>query len=160
MLKNNIDTLQYSGYVNITTTKSKSKIKNKGTTTLFSLFARLLAGYIVNSAELPKTIMLYSMSSIDSGVRYPALNQEIVVSSAYRMIKSHPCAVFTGAISDTNLQNLDVEATYVLELHDGTINQTKLAEIQVDINILRQVQSGRQALIEWVMQVNQPSNAM
>ena len=154
MNKENIDTLKYSGYVNITTSKSRSKVSNNGTTTLFELFARLLAGYIVNSSELPRTIMLYYRDNSKPDVKIAALNQPINVTSAYRKIKNHPCAVFTGAISDTNLQNLVENATYSLELRDGTIHTSALAEIGVDINILKQVESGRQALIEWVMQVS------
>lgn len=150
---NKIDKFGYSGYVNISTTQNKAKVKNAGTETLFELFARLLAGYTVNSAELPRSIMLYA-KSIERTT--PALNQSIPVTSSFRRIKNQPCAVFTAAISDTNLQNLlpADEYKYYLELRDGTINNVALASIPVERVILEQVQSGRQALIEWVMQVS------
>ena len=156
MNRENIDMLEYSGYVNITTCKKKTHIKNSGTANLFELFARLLAGYIVNPVELPRTIMLYYEVN---GQKKAALNQPIAVTSAYRIINNQHCAVFTGAISDTNLHNEVENTQYYLELRNGTINTNALAYIPIDTSILKQVESGRQALIEWVMTVSNVSKS-
>ncbi len=137
--------LNYIGEVNIKILKNSYAYKNAGTEDLFKLIARLLAGEKLNLNQYPASIML-KKDEIDY------LNSKLPIRKKYD--NSSISTLITASIMQYDL--IDTESptannNFTLVLYSG--NDLALASIELDSTIIRQIQNGRQALIEWSLKV-------
>ena len=146
------DLLQYTGTVNITLGSKSRTYKNNGTSTLFRIFAQCLIDINeVGPINLPQEVMLKGLDA----------NQQLV-PALYASVKSTTKQLVTTAsggfgakisltILPTNISRADLE-NYQLCLLDGDNNM--LAFIDIDDAFIPQIADGRQALIEWTLEVS------
>lgn len=148
---NNGTALSYIGKVNIKVGKKTYSNYNEGKITLFTLFARLLCGHKIEGIELPTYI---DIIDIKSEHKNSILNQKLNITKQYKVgDKLEQKAVITTVINDSNLANLYEEKTsdHEMVLYDEGMNE--LASIKIENNVLNQISSGRQALIEWSLYI-------
>lgn len=145
---NNSTNLAYYGKVKIRVGRKTYSNYNTGKDRLFELFARFLCGQFPNLSELPTYIQVMEKEGRS------ILNQPLNITKQFkRDSKGYPVTVITTAINDSNLpSNVDFTKSYELVLLDGD-ELRQLASIDIAANILSQITSGRQALIEWSLYV-------
>lgn len=147
----NIDLFQYTGTVKISLGETVRTYHNAGTSRLFWLFAQCLADPTqISALNTPQQVMLKGKNS-----------NNLLVAALYYSIKGVYKQVITTdtgyglkitlTILPSNISNTDLKE-FQLFLLDG--ENTELAVIDIDDNLVKQISTGRQALVEWTLAVN------
>ena len=136
--------LVYIGDVKITVSRKSYKYKNSGTPLLFEYFARWLAGQTLGSDILPDHLVVMEGDTVVS-------RNNIPITINYKTTSNGPSAIVSGVILDSNLSNLSESQNHILELRNSV--DDPIAQIKIDYEILAQIKTGRQALIEWSMRI-------
>lgn len=154
-----LDTLEYSGEVTLKFLHNGKDITailhNEGTSSLFRLLARALAGYDTR-IEAPKKLQLYDKS----GENYISILKSPIplTGITYTQIGTDWCAVFTGVINSANLLTAPLtDKTYYLALTSD--NDVDLAYLTVPADFLTNLAKGVQGLVEWRMKVKNVSES-
>ena len=149
MMNKVLDKMIYTGDVKIKTRSHISQIHNEGTANLFELFAQALVGE-VPADQLPTFIDLRTEQN------ETLLNDLIPI---YKQRRQTTC-VINAAIKQSNLadhSNVTDNSTFYLHLlsNNSPSNLAKrtLAKLTVKGSLINQINSGRQALIEWNLYV-------
>lgn len=137
---------EYIGDVKIKVSKKSYKYKNSGTNLLFEYFCKWLAGEQLENDIKPHHITVIDLSG--SLLTF----QSIPIVAEFRTTNKGPATVITAVILDSNIGEVNANNNYYLSLKNS--GDDELAKISVNIDILEQVKTGRQALIEWTMRVS------
>lgn len=143
--------LNYIGEVKIKTGKATYSNYNEGKIDLFKLFSRMLTTGIVKDEETPHFINIIDIVNNNQEI----LNQDLNLTRQYKEESGYPKAVFTSSILYSNLADQvgSYLNNYQLVLKDGTSERKVLASINLAAEVLQQITTGRQALIEWSLYV-------
>ena len=138
---------EYIGDVKIKVSKKSYKYKNSGTNLLFEYFCKWLAG-----EQLENDIKPHHIDVIDLN-RSPLTFQSIPVVAEYRTTNKGPATIVTAVILDSNIKKDEGTANnYYLSLQN--FGGDELAKIAIDTDVIDQVKTGRQALLEWTMRIS------
>lgn len=153
---NNSIGLTYHGKVNIKVGKKTYSNFNQGTNFLFKQFVQFLCEYDIAKVNLPSYIDVVDITNALN--KNSILNQQVNILKEYKEIlvdeEPIPALVITTAISDVNISmQPDAEHKYELHLYDRDPEQHLLASIAIKSDILTQITTGRQALIEWYLYI-------
>ena len=138
---------EYIGDVKIKVSRKSYRYKNSGTNLLFKYFCQWLAG-----ENLQNDVKPYQVEVIDNSSRNPLTYQTIPVVTEYRTTNRGPATVVNAIILDSNINKISENGDYYLSLQN--VNGDELARIKIETTVLTQVQTGRQALIEWTMRIS------
>ena len=147
----NIDLFQYTGTVKVSLGKTVRTYHNAGTPQLFRLFATCLEDPTkITTLNTPQQVMLKGKNE-----------NNLLVDALYYSIKGLYKQVITTntgyglkitlTILPSNISNIDLKE-FQLSLLDG--ENMELAVIDIDDNLVKQISTGRQALVEWILAVN------
>lgn len=139
---------EYIGDVKIKVSRKSYKYKNSGTNLLFTYFCQWLAG-----ENLQNDIKPYQLEVIDIN-EHRLTYQPTPVITEYRTTNQGPATVVTAVILDSNINITTIaeNGDYYLSLQNS--NGDELARIKIETAVLTQVQTGRQALVEWTMRIS------
>ena len=151
----NKDTLIYHGDVKIIVGRDKYRTHNAGENALFNIFARILLNdnnYYPARTELPTNLDIRKISGESVVHNQLVMTREIISTS-----EPYKCRI-TTAIRSNNL-NLKSAQDCDLCLLDGSSSELSeckvLASVQIDLEVIGQIiDTGRQALIEWDLYVD------
>ena len=146
--------LKYNGKVNITVNKKKYKSHNAGADYLFELFARFLSGYKIDPSSLPRYITIKA-ESVDGGMSTTILNNSIMVTTETVLADNQKYATrITATLVASNIA-VDAISDYEnFELWLLNSDDIRIASTEISSTVLEQVVEGRQAVIEWFLQVD------
>ena len=151
-----ISSLQYKGDVKIKVQGKTSFHKNSGTKLLFETLIKWLSNQDINQeADRPKYLKVEKKNPYTGDITI--ISRDVIpVYPQFKWIEEEPCTVLTANILDSNLNYDSSEITsdkYYLCLYNGDTTDGRLASVEIDKNILGQISSGRQALIEWTLRI-------
>lgn len=140
--------MKYIGDVKITISRKSYKYRNSGHPNLFEYLARILSG---QTDAIPKISPAYLTLTKNPGSSDPQdqINIEnIELSKNFKTSLNGPICLVTAVITPSNLQ---YEKNNVTDSYLNILNKSHkcLASVTISAAILKQIQSGRQALIEW-----------
>ena len=148
----------YTGNVRIRVDTKTYRYRNAGTDTLFELLARCLCGVFPDIIELPGLLNFCSIAS--DGSKTNLLLSPVQIQKAHNDLQ----CVITATIKRTHLIESKPTASYKsykFELLNGDESDPiTLATIELDNGeeLLSQIQSGRQAFIEWSLSITNGFN--
>lgn len=155
MKANNL--FKYTGELVIKTRRKTTRLYNSGTFQLFELFIRALLDDTIEINLKPKYIDIR-----DSGNK-SILNNPILITKQLKIHPTYGCTcVITGAVKLSNLNSIAAKTgTYnvCLLANNSPANNEKniLATLQMQASTLNNIISGKQALLEWTLYVNNSS---
>lgn len=136
---------EYIGDVKIKVSKKSYKYKNSGTDKLFTYFCQWLAGEQLENDIKPHHIAVVDLKGD------PLTFQSIPVVAEFRTTNKGPATVITAVILDSNIGEVSAN-NYYLSLQN--FGGDELAKISINNDVIDQVKTGRQALIEWTMRIS------
>ena len=152
----NSSIFQYTGKVTVKIGNTVRKYRNNGEPRLFQLFAQLLADPdSITDVNTPQQVELRGKNTddyeLEDALYYP-------IYSIYKQVVSTDGGGYGVKISftllPTNIQHSNY-FDYILVLQDG--DQKDLASISIEDEIIFQVANGRQALVEWILEISNTS---
>lgn len=150
------NTFNYIGSVKISfkypNKTSKKLYHNNGTTDLFRIISKAIAGETI-SEDRPAKI---DLREGDGGEYVSFLSSPSAVSGLRYVNDGGWCVRMTSTIMKTQLRGtIDESKTYRFYLAS---NNTDLAYIQCSTEDLKRIENGAQAIIEWTLRFINPSN--
>lgn len=145
--------LEYHGDVKITTSQKKSYYRNNGHQNLFELFTRWLAGISTNANDLPKYIIIRDGEADDN-----VLSRKIdILTKEVSTFDGIPCTTLIAKIDDTDLYTKpNIGSDIYLFLYNNYDQQ--LASVEINSDIISELITGRQALVEWYLYITNPAS--
>ena len=136
---------EYIGDVKIKVSKKSYKYKNSGTDKLFTYFCQWLAGEQLGNDTKPHHIDVIDLEGDKLTF------QSTPVVAEFRTTNKGPATVITAVILDSNIGEVNASNYYLSLKNSGG---DELAKIAISNDVIDQVKTGRQALIEWTMRVS------
>lgn len=142
--------MNYIGDVKITISRKSYKYRNSGHPKLFEYLARILSGqsHVISSVS-PKYLTVSKTAGIVDASALLSI-ENIEVANSFKTTINGPGCLTTAVITQNNLvsQSGEITAAY-LNLYNE--NNECLASAPIEAAIMKQIYSGRQALIEWTL---------
>ena len=156
--------LVYDGKVTIKVGKNVFKNHNAGHNRLFELFAYWLCKQTIPQKALPQYVDIYTPDPNPTGEGRPVsilynkipVNMSVKMDSAGRYYAVVDCIVsFTHIKSDMQtLIKTDEDAEFILHLVSDENPAASLASFTIEKSVLKQILTGRQAVIEWTLSIS------
>lgn len=139
--------MNYIGEVKITISRKSYKYRNSGHPKLFEYLARILSG---QSDAISSVSPNYLTVSETAGTSKLLSIENIEVANSFKTTINGPGCLTTAVITQRNLvsQSGEITTAYLNLFNE---NNECLASVPIDAAIMKQIYSGRQALIEWTL---------
>lgn len=143
--------MNYIGEVKITVSRKSYKYRNSGHPKLFEYLARILSGQSdAISSVSPSYLIVSKTAGTDKSDELLSI-ENIEIVNSFKTTVNGPGCLITAVITQRNLAITKPEEITSAYLNLFNENNECLASVPIDAAIMKQIYSGRQALIEWTL---------